>query len=208
MDVRFPSNIIYDTKKTTFISSKIAAWSGFLFFLLTIFFCIWKLINISNSIPSQKPKPGSEVKYGLDSLTKTSDINITPDPKPGVKYDTDSAIKYKDNGKTGKPLNKNKKYVIKAYSLKQLRQKVMEETKGLSLDLNSVQLNINDYSITYSEGGSMVIGLSLLFDASKKDLNNRINNNVIPKNLPYKTIVLVDSKYGKGIYHTIVALVE
>jgi len=185
-DIRYASNIIYDQKKTSSISSEIATWSGFLFYLITLIFCIWKLVDILNSLPTRQPKP--------------------PITDPPIVYNLDSATKIPDSVKVVTPDKTNQKYVIKASSINELRQKIKTETAGIQIDLSSVQLNANNNSLTYSEGSTVVIGLALIWDPSRKSLKNRINTIVTPRNLPNRTKVLVDSKYSNGLYHTIVAI--
>jgi uncharacterized membrane protein YhaH (DUF805 family) len=185
-DFRYASNIIYDQKKTSSISSEIATWSGFLFYLITLIFCIWKLVDILNSLPTRQPKP--------------------PINDPPIVYNLDSATKIPDSVKVVTPDKTNQKYVIKASSINELRQKIKTETAGIQIDLSSVQLNANNNSLTYSEGSTVVIGLALIWDPSRKSLKNRINTIVTPRNLPNRTKVLVDSKYSNGLYHTIVAI--
>jgi uncharacterized membrane protein YhaH (DUF805 family) len=216
---QYASNIIYDQNQPKGNASKVAAWTGFLFYILTLIFYFWVLSRINNIFTPDPPKmPSFEDSIGItpnpvspsETTSVDSDNDGVPDNKDKCPYEYGLPTKQGcPDAKTSlKPKSNSNKHTIKASSLDQLRQKIKSETAGISIDLSSIKLNLNNNSLSYDEGATQIVGLSLFWDPIEGDLNDRIYNKIIPKNSEYTCKVIVDSKYHNGLYHSLLAFVQ
>lgn len=84
----------------------------------------------------------------------------------------------------------NKVVTIKGEDFNDLRDKVKEQTKNISIDVNSITSNMNTFEITYRPGNTKIQTMSLIFDDSGT-LKSRMNN-IKDKNPGLEEII-----YGK-----------
>ena len=218
---QYASNIIFDQNQGHRSSSKIAAWTGFMFYILTFIFYFWLLNSINNVFTPDPPKP-TPIPYDTAvvnppvSDTKPLPPSVAPQPKDS---DNDGVPDSKDRcpnvfgekslkGCPNIPVNNSFTHTIKGSSIDQLRQKIKSETAGISIDLSSVNLDLDNISLTYAEGATQIVGLSLFWDTSEGDLSDRIYNKIIPKNSEYTCKVIIDSKYHNGLYHSLLVFVQ
>jgi len=96
---------------------------------------------------------------------------------------------------------------IKAISLEALREKIKFITKGKRVDLQSFKLDLANYSLNYLIGDDLVDGIALVFDPDKVNLNNRIIDDIAPRNLPSETVILIESEFATqdNVYCSIIA---
>ena len=129
--------------------------------------------------------------------------------KPHVGLTAKHVNKFGSKRKTG---SSSAKYVkkernIQAISLETLREKIKFSTKGRRVDLQSFKLDLGNYSLNYLIGDDLVDGIALIFDPDKVNLNNRIIDEIAPRNLPSETVILIESEYSTqdNVYCSIIA---
>jgi hypothetical protein len=93
----------------------------------------------------------------------------------------------KPNGSPSVGQSQVKSISIQGNSFGDLRNKLKSETNGVLIDENSVNIDIDTFSVTYNVGQTKIQNMSLIFDDSGQ-LNNRIPN--IKKQNP--TLVEID----------------
>ena len=215
---QYASNIIYDQNQPKGNASKVAAWTGFLFYILTLIFYFWVLSRINNVFTPDPPKtpPVEDATVTNPNpvpnpkKSKDSDNDGVPDKKDKCPYEYGEPSKKgcPDDKTPSKPKSNSNKHIIKASSLDQLRQKIKTETAGISIDLTSVNLNLNDNSLSYNEGNTQVVCLALFWDPNEGDLHDRVYNKIIPKNSEYTSKIIIDSKFNNGFYHSLLAFIQ
>lgn len=129
--------------------------------------------------------------------------------EPNVGLTAKHVNKFGSNRKSGSTSAKfvKKERNIQAISLEALREKVKSITKGKRVDLQSFKLNLGNYSLNYLIGDDLVDGIALIFDPDKLNLNNRIIDEIAPRNLPSETVILIESEYSTqdNVYCSIIA---
>jgi uncharacterized membrane protein YhaH (DUF805 family) len=182
LKIRYSSDIIFEQEienKTPILAITIL---GIVCFLISVvFFCV----KINACIPKTvivKPHVGLTAKH----------VN-----KFGSKKDSGSPI----------AIFVKKERNIQAISLEELREKIKSITKGKRVDLQSFKLDLGNYSLNYLIGDDLVDGIALVFDPDKVNLNNRINDEIAPRNLPSETVSLIESEYSTkdDVYCSIIA---
>ena len=100
-----------------------------------------------------------------------------------------------NTNQTQSPQNNNKKPAsVKGNDLLDLRVKLTAETKNISIDVNSIKVDMNNYTVSYNYGDTKIQKLSLLFD-DRGDLYNRLES-ILIDNPTMK--VLKDGKINKN----------
>jgi uncharacterized membrane protein YhaH (DUF805 family) len=129
--------------------------------------------------------------------------------KPHVCFTAKHVDKSGSNKRTGSSRANfvQKERNIKAISLEALREKIKSITKGKRVDLQSFKLDLGTYSLNYLIGDDLVDGIALVFDPDKLNLNNRIIDEIAPRNLPSETVILIESEFATqdNVYCSIIA---
>ena len=95
-----------------------------------------------------------------------------------------------------KPFKKvtSQDYVIKASNTDELRQKLKNETSGLSIDVKSVRIDINKLEVVFKSGPTKIMNLSLVTD-NIGSIDTRLQN-IKGKN---PTMKVIDSGKAQGL---------
>lgn len=97
-------------------------------------------------------------------------------------------------GDTTQSTSPSKKYVITGTDLTDLREKLSNETKNISIDENSIEFDTDNLTVKFNTGKTKIIKISLLFDnVSKENLDDRLKNAKV-QNPTYKVIKRGDKK--------------
>jgi uncharacterized membrane protein YhaH (DUF805 family) len=165
--------------------------------------------NITNSEMVDTDNDGIEDSKDLcPSVAGTASNNGCPEIDKD--QDQDGVIDKFDNCPTKFGLKTNsgcpETKIVRGNSLSNLRAVIINGLKDVNLDLTSVSLNTPDYSLTYITGRSYYKSFTLIYDPSKKELQRRINENIIPKNKDKNIKILVDAKYSANddVYCTLI----
>ena len=78
-----------------------------------------------------------------------------------------------NNTKSNEQSPQSKTITIKGNDFNDLRNKLKENTQNISIDPNSIKVDINNYSISYLLGSTKIQVISLIFD-DKGQLDNRL----------------------------------
>ena len=68
---------------------------------------------------------------------------------------------------------KSKTTTIQGKDINDLRVKLKEQTQNISIDPNSINVDIDNYKVSYNSGDKKIQTLSLIFD-DKGQLSNRL----------------------------------
>jgi len=85
---------------------------------------------------------------------------------------------------------------ITGNDLNDLRTKLKNETKSVSVNLDSIKVDMNRNSVSYNPGNTKIQSMSLIFDPNKDTLNTRFNS-IKEKN---PTIKLIESGNNNGYF--------
>ena len=93
-------------------------------------------------------------------------------------------------GDTTQSTSPSQKYVITGTDFNDLRNKLSNETKNISIDSSSVSIDINNYTVRFSSGNDKISVMSFIFDDSG-NLKSRLEN------IKSKNPTLKEVKSGK-----------
>jgi uncharacterized membrane protein YhaH (DUF805 family) len=207
LKIRYSSDIIFKQEmenKTPIVAMTILGMGCFL--ISIVFFCL----KINACIPEtviMKPHVGRTDSTGTIGSTGSADTAGSAGSS-GSTGSAGTSGSGGSSGTSGRTVSVNKERNIQAISLQALREKIKSITKGERVDLQSFKLDLENYSLNYLIGDDLVDGITLVYDPDKVTLNNRIVDKIAPRNLPSKTLILIESEYSTkdNLYCSILAL--
>jgi hypothetical protein len=111
-----------------------------------------------------------QVKGLSDRLKDAYKSNKVDEFGPYIVSIDDTGVSYKQTffaielGGSNTPQQVNKKnYKIIGTNINDLREKLKQQTKGISIDINSLNVNMNNYTVIFNEGNEQIQVLSLIF---------------------------------------------
>jgi hypothetical protein len=136
------------------------------------------------------PKGGKPICDSVNAIQLVKKVEFT---NLGGNSFVQGFYRYKC-GDTTQSTSPSKKYVITGTDLTDLREKLSNETKNISIDENSIEFDTDNLTVKFNTGKTKIIKISLLFDnVSKENLDDRLKNAKV-QNPTYKVIKRGDKK--------------
>ena len=125
--------------------------------------------SIKNNITSPSVgKPTCDSVKEIELVKKVEFTNL------GGNSFVQGFYRYKCDGIT-QSTSPTQKYVITGIDFNDLRNKLTGETKNMSIDTSSVEIDINNYTVRFNSGNDKINVISFIFDDSG-NLNSRLEN--------------------------------